>query len=343
MGVIAVGGFQHETNTFAPSKADYAAFEDGRRLAADHVRRRDRAPPRRRQHPGHRRVQALHAAGHRDARSRVGRRVAVGARHARCLRAHRRRDAAAPRRRRAGRRRLPRPARRDGHRASRRRRRRAARARARVVGPHVPIVASLDLHANVTRRDDRARRRRWSPTAPIRTSTWRRPASAPPTCCSTLRAPRRRRSPEPCAARLPDRLSVAMHVHRARTEAVRRCSPSSSASDDTVLSFTPGFPMADFPECGMAVFGYGPTRHACRSRRRRAAHARSPTRRAEFALDLVHAGRRGRRAMQRGAAGAPVVLADTQDNPGAGGNGDTTGLLAALLRARRARCGAGPA
>jgi hypothetical protein len=30
-----------------------------------------------------------------------------------------------------------------------------------------------------------------------------------------------------------------------------------------------------------------------------------------------------------------VVLADTQDNPGAGGNGDTTGLLAALL-ARRA-------
>jgi len=29
MSVIAVGGFQHETNTFAPSKADYAAFEDG--------------------------------------------------------------------------------------------------------------------------------------------------------------------------------------------------------------------------------------------------------------------------------------------------------------------------
>jgi microcystin degradation protein MlrC len=27
-----------------------------------------------------------------------------------------------------------------------------------------------------------------------------------------------------------------------------------------------------------------------------------------------------------------VVLADTQDNPGAGGNGDTTGLLAALVR-----------
>jgi hypothetical protein len=29
MAVIAVGGFQHETNTFAPSKADYNAFEQG--------------------------------------------------------------------------------------------------------------------------------------------------------------------------------------------------------------------------------------------------------------------------------------------------------------------------
>ena len=29
MATIAIGGMQHETNTFAPSKADYAAFEAG--------------------------------------------------------------------------------------------------------------------------------------------------------------------------------------------------------------------------------------------------------------------------------------------------------------------------
>src|SRR5205807_2501690 len=29
MARIAIGGFQHETNTFAPSKADYVAFEAG--------------------------------------------------------------------------------------------------------------------------------------------------------------------------------------------------------------------------------------------------------------------------------------------------------------------------
>ena len=29
MARIAIGAFQHETNTFAPSRADYAAFEAG--------------------------------------------------------------------------------------------------------------------------------------------------------------------------------------------------------------------------------------------------------------------------------------------------------------------------
>ena len=38
-----------------------------------------------------------------------------------------------------------------------------------------------------------------------------------------------------------------------------------------------------------------------------------------------------RRARERGQPGRPVVLADTQDNPGAGGNGDTTGLLRELI------------
>jgi microcystin degradation protein MlrC len=100
---------------------------------------------------------------------------------------------------------------------------------------------------------------------------------------------------------------------------------------DTVLSFTPGFPMADFPECQMAVFGYGPD--AARVQRAvdalaGAIHDAEP----EFALELFAPDTAVARAAQRGEPGAPVVLADTQDNPGAGGNGDTTGLLAALLQ-----------
>ena len=65
MATIAIGGFQHETNTFAPSKADFAAFEQGGawppltlgeaivpRLAGANI-------------PATGAFKALHAAGHR--------------------------------------------------------------------------------------------------------------------------------------------------------------------------------------------------------------------------------------------------------------------------------------
>ena len=92
MAVIAVGGFQHETNTFAPSKADYNAFEQGGgwppltfgeaiapRLAGANI-------------PADRRVRRAARGGAPHARARLGRGVALGARHARRVRAHRRRD-----------------------------------------------------------------------------------------------------------------------------------------------------------------------------------------------------------------------------------------------------------
>jgi microcystin degradation protein MlrC len=88
--------------------------------------------------------------------------------------------------------------------------------------------------------------------------------------------------------------------------------------------------MADFPECQMAVFGYGADPASVERAVAALAHAVHDAE-PEFALDLYDPDEAVARAMQRGDVGAPVVLADTQDNPGAGGNGDTTGLLAALL------------
>ena len=97
-----------------------------------------------------------------------------------------------------------------------------------------------------------------------------------------------------------------------------------------MLSFTPGFPMADFEECGMAVFGYGLNEKATKTAvdKLRGIVADSEK---DFALELHLAGDAVRRARERGVPGKPVVLADTQDNPGAGGNGDTTGLLRSLI------------
>jgi microcystin degradation protein MlrC len=103
----------------------------------------------------------------------------------------------------------------------------------------------------------------------------------------------------------------------------------------SVLSFTPGFPMADFPECGMAVTGYGDDAARLQTATAALAHAIDDAE-GEFSMELFEPDAAVIRAIQHGEPGAPVVLADTQDNPGAGGNGDTTGLLAALL-ARRAQ------
>jgi microcystin degradation protein MlrC len=102
---------------------------------------------------------------------------------------------------------------------------------------------------------------------------------------------------------------------------------------DVALSFAPGFPMADFPECGMCVVGYAHDAGAARDAVDELAGAIADAEK-DFALELLDADQAVRRAMKRGAPGLPVVLADTQDNPGAGGNGDTTGLLAALIAHR---------
>src|SRR6185295_19291997 len=91
---------------------------------------------------------------------------------------------------------------------------------------------------------------------------------------------------------------------------------------------------ADIRDCGASVFAYGWDRDA--------------TERAVDALFRIvleaepqYAGRlytpddAVREAMRRTqSASRPILLADTQDNPGAGGSADTVGLLEAMLRQR---------
>jgi microcystin degradation protein MlrC len=100
------------------------------------------------------------------------------------------------------------------------------------------------------------------------------------------------------------------------------------------LNFTPGFPCADVPECSPALFGYGTEAPALTS----AIHAlyeQLLAREDDFALQVHSVGAALTRVQQLGSTpGAPIILADTQDNPGAGGTCDTTSLLKALLAQR---------
>ena len=99
----------------------------------------------------------------------------------------------------------------------------------------------------------------------------------------------------------------------------------------TSLSFACGFPPADIHNAGPSVVAYGPDRAIAEEAAESFAQEvlRQET---SFAGDIFPAEEAVRRAgeIARGAS-RPVVLADTQDNPGAGGNGDTTGLLRALI------------
>ena len=334
LSLIAVGGFQHETNTFAPSKADYAAFEDGGGWPPL-VRGDDIAPRLQGANiPAAGAIDALHALGHRtaglvwgaaspsahvtrDAFERIvgdmlARLAALGPvdgvyldLHGAMVTEH-----------------LD-----DGEGEL------LARVR-KVVGPRVPVVASLDLHANVTRamfeRADGLVAYRTYPHVDM-AATGERAAHL-----LESHARGRERAGEIVArARFPDRAAVAMHVDRAGKGPLPHAgAPRARASLRAVVHAR----LSDGGFSGMRHGGVGLWHRRgaradgdCRARR-----TRSPTPKANSRWSCSSPTRPSCGAMQRGEPGAPVVLADTQDNPGAGGNGDTTGLLAALL-ARRAR------
>ena len=329
MARIAVGGFQHETNTFAPTRADYAAFESGGGwphlcFGNDIAPRLDGANI-----PAAGAIAALRAAGHstvglawcaaspsaqvtRDAYERIAgeivhRLAQAGPVDGVYLDLHGAMVAEHVD---------------DGEGEL------LARVR-RVVGPRVPIVASLDLHANVTsamiERSEALVAYRTYPHVDMAATGERAAGLLDRLLARGVPFAKHARSldfltgiPSQCTTIEPGRRLYALLEEAERQHGA-------------TLSFTPGFPMADFPDCGMAVFGMGEdaarVRAAVDTLHRSVADAEG-----EFHMELVDADEAVRRAIARGTPGAPVVLADTQDNPGAGGNGDTTGLLASLLK-----------
>ena len=98
------------------------------------------------------------------------------------------------------------------------------------------------------------------------------------------------------------------------------------------LSFTPGFPPADIRICAPSVFAYGESQAAA-DRAAERLSALVVEAEGDFAGKIWQPDEAVLYAKQRaGRSGKPIVLADTQDNPGAGGNSDTVGLIEALLR-----------
>ena len=325
MARIAIGGMQHETNTFAPSKADYGAFEAGGGWPGVQYGEPVFGAVAGANIPAAGAIDALRAQGHSlvatawgaaspsaqvttDAFERI-----VGG-----LVSHLKKT-------------LPvdgvyldlhgamvTEAFDDGEGEILRRVREA-------VGPRVPIAASLDLHCNFTQ----AMFERCDALVAYRTYPHVDMAATGALAASLLDRMIRSGRPLTKHWRTLDYLT-GLPSQCSFIDPCKTLYEHIAASHDVTLSFTPGFPMADFPECGMAVFGYGldekSTFNSVERLREMVADAEK-----DFALELHLPDDAVARARSWGEPGRPVVLADTQDNPGAGGNGDTTGLLKSLI------------
>jgi microcystin degradation protein MlrC len=96
------------------------------------------------------------------------------------------------------------------------------------------------------------------------------------------------------------------------------------------IDFATGFPPADIAECGAAVIAYGEDKVAVEAAAEQV-YQQVLAAESAFEFELLDPDAAVLRAMAN-TTSKPVVLADAQDNPGAGGTSDTTGLLDALVR-----------
>ena len=209
----------------------------------------------------------------------------------------------------------------------------------KVAGPDLPIAASLDLHGNVTARmveeSDVLVAYRTYPHVDM-AETGRRTA---------VQLDRLMQSGKRLAKafrQLPFLIPIPWQctgLEPARSLYARVAGLEGGTVAST--SFLTGFPAADFADCAPSVLTYAEDQAAADA----AADALvSDILAAEPAFQgRAYEPEEAIAEALRIAASAsrPVVIADTQDNPGAGGDSNTAGMLAALVRAGVSRASLG--
>lgn len=203
----------------------------------------------------------------------------------------------------------------------------------RVVGPAIPIVVSLDLHANVT---DKMLN---NATGLVAFRTYPHVDMAE-TGARAVKLLKTVFESEPPLFRANRRLPFLIPINgmctlldpaRSFFEYLARFENNSICS----VSFAPGFPAADFPECGPVIWAYGTDEDAVS-----AAVAQLYERMLEeehlWQVKFYEPDQAVYEAMRLSdldEADGPVVIADTQDNPGAGADSNTAGMIQALVSA----------
>lgn len=197
------------------------------------------------------------------------------------------------------------------------------------VGPDVPIAVSLDLHGNITpemvENADVMVGYRTYPHVDMAETGERTTAALDQIMQSGVR-------PAKALQTIPFLIPISWQA--TELEPCRSIYAKVAALETgnvTSLSFFPAFPAADFGGCGPTVIAYAHSENAARGAAKAIA---SMVESLEDAFDgKVYTPIEGVRAAMAIAetASKPVVIADTQDNPGAGGDANTMGMLRALV------------
>ncbi|OMQ47168.1 microcystin degradation protein MlrC [Burkholderia pseudomallei] len=193
----------------------------------------------------------------------------------------------------------------------------------RIVGERMPIVVSLDLHANVTAR----MAAHASALVAYRTYPHVDMAQTGERAARVLERLAAEARPLHCAIRrLPFLIPInGMCTHAEPASGAYRLLAQLERDGVVSMSFAPGFPAADFPECGPTVWA-----HAFEAD---ALFAKLVGDEARWSVPLLAPDAAAAEAIRLSrTATRPIVIADTQDNPGAGGDADTMGMVRALLR-----------
>ena len=199
-----------------------------------------------------------------------------------------------------------------------------------LVGPDLPLVVSLDLHANVTAEmvelSDCLDIYRTYPHVDM-AATGRR-------CAQHLDAllngsGGRFKAYRQLPFMIP--LTSGCTYEGPAKEVYREVKLLAQEPGVTGVSFACGFCPADFPGAGASLVAYGTSQEAADQAAANLYEA-AVERESAFALEALKPAEAVREAMRIARhSDKPVVLADAQDNAGGGANSDTTGLLRALI------------
>jgi microcystin degradation protein MlrC len=200
----------------------------------------------------------------------------------------------------------------------------------KVIGKDLPLVVSLDLHANVSpemmAHADALIAYRTYPHVDM--------ADTGRACARHLALMLETKSHFAKAFRqLPFLIPISWQCTNDQpTRGIYEKLASLESDVVPTLSFAPGFPAADFLDCGPSVFAYGKTQADADAAADRIV-ALVESHENDFDGRIYSPDDGVRLAMELAkSATRPIVIADTQDNPGAGGDSDTTGMLRALVR-----------